>query len=75
MATSTPKELALQFETDARTVRKFLRDVTPVEDHPGKGSRWAIENRTIRSLTKKFTEWEAARAAAEAAEDDTPSDA
>lgn len=73
MATTTPKEFALQLETDARTVRKFLRDVTPKDEHPGKGSRWAIENRQIRSLTKKFSDWDEARKAAEGS-DETPAE-
>lgn len=68
MATTTPKEFALQVESDARTVRKFLRDVTPKDEHPGKGSRWAIENRRVRSLAKKFQKWDEERKAAEAAE-------
>lgn len=73
MATTTPKEFALQVESDARTVRKFLRDVTPRDEHPGKGSRWAIENRQVRSLTKKFRNWDEERKAAES--DETPEDA
>ena len=68
--TSTPKEVAQEFGTDAKTLRKFLRSITPVEDRPGKGSRWEIPA-TKKALTKlqtRFNEWETARqvAAAEA---------
>lgn len=58
MAQITVKDFALEIDTDARTARKFLRAVTPREDHPGKGSRWAIEKKQIRSLKSKFTKWE-----------------
>lgn len=73
MAVTTPKEFALQVDSDARTVRKFLRDITPKDEHPGKGSRWAIENKSIRSLKTKFSKWDEERKAAES--DDTPEDA
>lgn len=66
--TMTPKEIAVQFETDGRTVRKFLRSITPVEDRPGKGSRWAIESRSTRTLRKQFDTWLAAKAAKAAEE-------
>ena len=54
MATITVQEFATAIDTDARTARKFLRSVTPADAQPGKGSRWAIEKRDVRSLTKKF---------------------
>ena len=59
----TPTDLATEFETDARTIRKFLRTVTPKDDQPGKGHRWGIEKRQVRSLRKQFTDWSAALAA------------
>lgn len=65
MATITPKELAVELNTDGRTVRKFLRSITPKEDQPGKGSRWAIEKRQVKSLSKKFSAWDEARKPAE----------
>lgn len=55
MATITVQDLAQELGTDARTTRKFLRSVTPKDDQPGKGSRWSIEKKEIRSLRKKFT--------------------
>lgn len=60
----TPKELAVTLETDARTVRKFLRADAKANgtETPGKGSRWEIEAKTVRSLQKRFNAWNAARA-------------
>ena len=51
---------AIELTTDARTARKFLRSVTPADEQPGKGSRWAIEKRDIRSLKSKFAKFVAA---------------
>ena len=64
MATLTPAEFAAEIGTDARTARKFLRSITPKDEQPGKGSRWAIEKRSVRSLRKRFTEWSEAQEAA-----------
>lgn len=77
------KELADELKTDARTLRKFLRAVTPKDDQPGKGSRWSIEKRQLRSLRKQFSEWQAAKeteaeatdAAADIVEEDEDLDA
>lgn len=69
MATITPKEFAQKVDSDGRTVRKFLRSITPKDEQPGKGSRWAIENRQVRSLTTKFRKWDEERKAAETAEE------
>lgn len=52
-------ELAEKLDTTPRQARKFLRSVTPVENQPGKGGRWAIEAKQVRSLTKKFAEFQA----------------
>lgn len=57
----TPADLAEKFDTDARTVRKFLRSVTPKEDQPGKGSRWAIEGKKLSSLRSQYVKWVAAQ--------------
>lgn len=72
MATITPKEFAAKVDSDGRTVRKFLRSITPVEDRPGKSSRWEIEGRTVRSLTTKFKKWDAER---QATDEDADTDA
>lgn len=68
MATTTAQEFAAKVGTDGRTVRKFLRSVTPKDEQPGKGSRWAIENRSIRSLTSQFSKWDEAQKAAKETE-------
>lgn len=53
----SPAELAVELESDARTIRKFLRSVTPKDEQPGKGSRWTIERRSLRTLRKQYAEW------------------
>jgi len=63
MATITVTDLAEALNTDGRTTRKFLRAITPKEDQPGKGSRWLIEKREVRSLKSKFAKWDEARTA------------
>lgn len=55
MAQIQVTELAQELETSTRTARKFLRSITPKDEQPGKGGRWKIEKRDIRSLKKKFT--------------------
>lgn len=70
MATITPKELAAELGTDARTVRKFLRSPAGFDARVGKGQRWSIESKSVRSLKAKFTKWDEARqVAAEAPAD------
>lgn len=66
MATITPKELAAELGTDARTVRKFLRSPAGFDARVGKGQRWAIESKSVRSLKAKFAKWDEARKAAAA---------
>ena len=79
-ATLTPADLAAELGTDARTARKFLRSITPRDEQPGKGSRWAIKGTKteIARLRKGFTAFQAAqdearakRAEAKAAEEAT----
>lgn len=61
MATITVSELATTLEANPREVRKFLRSITPADEQPGKGSRWQIEKRAVRGLTKQFSAWQAER--------------
>lgn len=71
MAQIKVQELAQELETTARTARKFLRHITPKDEQPGKGGRWLIEKRDVRSLKKKFqafTEEHMREAAAETAD-------
>lgn len=73
MATITVQELALDLDTTPREARKFLRAITPADDQPGKGGRWAIEKRDIRSLKSKFAKYSQERAEArEVPNDDAP---
>lgn len=64
MSTMTPTEFASEVNSDGRTVRKFLRSITPKENQPGKGSRWVLEGnkRELTKLKKQFTEWSATQA-------------
>ena len=57
MATLSAKEAARELGTDARTLRKFLRAITPKEDQPGQGNRYHIEEKTIPKLKKQFADW------------------
>lgn len=70
-ATLTPAELATELGTDARTARKFLRSITPKDDQPGKGSRWALKGTktAIAAYRKQFTAFEKAQAEAKAKRD------
>jgi DeoR/GlpR family transcriptional regulator of sugar metabolism len=73
----TPAELAEKFETDGRTVRKFLRSITPRDEQPGKGGRWSIDGtaKSVNKLQRQFNDWhqkqleERAERARKAAED------
>lgn len=52
-------DLAARLDTDARTTRKFLRSITPADEQPGKGKRWAVpaaKVRTLQSQFKKYTD-------------------
>lgn len=64
MSTMTPTEFAAEVNSDGRTVRKFLRSITPKDEQPGKGSRWALPGtkRDITKLRKQFNEWSAKQA-------------
>lgn len=62
MATRTAKEVALQFETTPRNLRKFLRSKDGLNTRVGKGNRWSIEAKDVRKLRKSFDAWEAAKA-------------
>lgn len=69
MSNLTPTEFAVSVDSDGRTVRKFLRSITPREDQPGKGSRWALpgDKRSVTKLQKQFKEWSAKQAEEKAA--------
>lgn len=58
-ATITPKELAIELNTDAKTVRKFLRTLTT--DRAGKGGRWVIDAADLDALRIKFADFNSRR--------------
>lgn len=57
-ATVTPAQLAVEFGTDPKTMRRFLRNVTQAK--AGKGGRWAIDAALVPELKER---WEARNAA------------
>lgn len=69
MATISVTEFASTLDTTPREARKFLRTVESL-DAPGKGGRWAIEKRAVRSLTKQFEAFKASQNAPEVPNDD-----
>ena len=62
----TAKAVAAKLETDPRTLRKFLRSNDSGIERVGKGNRYEIEAKAVRSLKVKFDRWVAAKAAAAA---------
>lgn len=56
------KEVAIKLDTDARTLRKFLREVTDPDDQPGQGGRWIFEAKQVKGLKKQFDEWRSSQA-------------
>lgn len=77
MAAITVTELATELGTDPRTARKFLRSITAKDEQPGKGARWSIEKREVRSLKSKFAAFQKAaadRAEARNADAEEPTD-
>lgn len=64
----TTKELATELSTDSRTLRKYLRSITPRDEQPGKGSRWVLPGTktAISKHRKDFAAWQEAQAKAAA---------
>jgi hypothetical protein len=75
--TMSPSEIAVEFESNGREVRKFLRSITPKDEQPGKGSRWSVPaNATqLKKLRKQFDEWALAKAPADEPEPEETDDA
>lgn len=65
----TTAALATEFDTNPRTLRKFLRSQSM---GVGKGSRYALPTakREVNALRKQFDAWEAARTPAPEVEGD-----
>lgn len=59
MQVLTPAELSREFGIDQKLVRKFLRDITPEDSRPGRGSRWVVpgNKRELARLRKRFDLW------------------
>lgn len=64
MPTLSAKEAAIELGTDARTFRKFMRSITPKDEQPGQGNRYAIESKDIKKLKKDFVEFDKGKAKA-----------
>jgi len=66
MAQFTTAEVAVKFDTTPRALRKFLRSDARAQGQgdslPGKGSRYAIEGKSLAPLKKRFTAWQAQQA-------------
>lgn len=62
----TTTDLAAQFETTPRELRKFLRTPESGIEPVGKGSRYALPSskREVNSLRKRFDAFQAAKAEA-----------
>lgn len=81
----TTTTLATAFDTDTRTLRKFLRSADSGIAPVGKGSRYSLPTakREVQALNKRFTAWDEARKAPQATDeaveapevDDAPADA
>lgn len=71
-ATLTPAEFAEVVKSDGRTVRKFLRSITPKDEQPGKGARWSLPGtkREVTKLQKQFDDWSNAQEAARKAREE-----
>lgn len=63
MTTITPTEFAVTVDSTGREVRKFLRSITPRDEQPGKGSRWALPGNKsqVTKLQKQFATWKKAQ--------------
>lgn len=58
----TTREVAEELGTDPRTLRKFLRDDSTIEN-AGKGNRYEFRRNQLKSLKKGFTAWSKTRQA------------
>lgn len=58
----TTREVAEELGTDPRTLRKFLRDDSTIEN-AGKGNRYEFRRNQLKSLKKGFASWSKTRQA------------
>lgn len=70
------KDLATECGTDAKSVRKFLREFyrsnERADDLPGQGGRYTFTKKEINSLVKAYKEWATGKAAKKAASAEKP---
>ena len=68
MTEMTTKAFAQAIGTDPKSLRKYLRDTTPRDEHPGKGGRWVLPGTksAINAHRKSFTKWQKDQADAQA---------
>lgn len=73
MTKSTTTEIAAEFGTSPRNLRKFLRSDGSGIESVGKGARYALPGtkRELNALRARFAKWEEARTAPESPESDT----
>lgn len=59
MESISSAELAEVIHTDKKRLRKFLREITPREEQPGRGNRWVLPGgkRNINRLQKQYEQW------------------
>lgn len=64
----TTTQLATEFDTTPRNLRKFLRSKDSGVEAVGKGSRYSLptSKREVAALRKRFDAWTAAKVEAEA---------
>jgi hypothetical protein len=53
----TTKDIADEFGTDSKTLRKFLRSHMPKDAQPGQGGRYAFEKKDLAGLKKAWMKW------------------
>lgn len=53
----TTKEIAEDFGTDGKTLRKFLRSHLPKDAQPGQGGRYAFDKKDLAGLKKAWVKW------------------
>lgn len=68
MTEMTTRAFAEAIGTDPKSLRKFLRDSTPRDEHPGKGGRWVLPGtkQAIAKARRDFVKWQAEQAQAQA---------
>ena len=64
----TTRAFADAIGTDPKTLRKYLRSVTPRDEQPGKGGRWVLpgSKSAIAKHRRDFAKWQKEQADAQA---------